>query len=203
MTVGDVDNPAANLTLSAVSSNTTLVPNANVVFGGSGEDRTATITPAMNRKGETTITLTVSDGDADGQRPVHADGRPRNLRHGCRRPRRRLLAEQGLRPEHRLADERADGLDSPRSCRRLPTPTGRSRASATSTATAGPTSLAQQGHGPEHRLADGRADRVRPRRSCRRSPTRTGRSAAPATSTAMAKADVFCATRPPARTSGG
>ena len=62
VTVGDVDNPAANLTLSAISSNPTLVPNANVVFGGSGADRTVTITPAMNRKGETTITLTVSDG---------------------------------------------------------------------------------------------------------------------------------------------
>ena len=62
VTVGDVDNPAANLTLSAVSSNPTLVPNANVVFGGSGVDRTVTVTPAMNRKGETTITLTVSDG---------------------------------------------------------------------------------------------------------------------------------------------
>ena len=45
------------------SSNTALVPTANIVFGGSGANRTVTITPAANQTGTATITLTVSDGD--------------------------------------------------------------------------------------------------------------------------------------------
>lgn len=61
-TVGDSDTPAASLTVSAASSNTTLVPPAGIVLGGSGANRTVTITPAQNRSGAATITLTVSDG---------------------------------------------------------------------------------------------------------------------------------------------
>jgi hypothetical protein len=62
-TLGDVETPAASLTVSGVSSNTTLVPNANIAFGGSGANRTVTVTPAANRFGTTTITVTVTDGD--------------------------------------------------------------------------------------------------------------------------------------------
>ena len=36
LTVGDVENAATTLTLSAASSNPALVPNGNVVFAGSG-----------------------------------------------------------------------------------------------------------------------------------------------------------------------
>ena len=61
-TIGDVDNPLSSLTLSRSSSNTTLVPNANIVFGGSGANRTVKITPAAGKTGTTTITLHVSDG---------------------------------------------------------------------------------------------------------------------------------------------
>ena len=39
-----------------------LVPTANIVFGGSGANRTVTITPAANQSGTATITLTVADG---------------------------------------------------------------------------------------------------------------------------------------------
>ncbi|WP_276371977.1 tandem-95 repeat protein [Chryseolinea sp. H1M3-3] len=62
ITVGDTDNPVAGLTLSGSSSNTTLVPNANIVFGGTGADRTVTITPAAGQSGTATITVEVSDG---------------------------------------------------------------------------------------------------------------------------------------------
>ena len=51
-----------SLTLSGSSSNTTLVPNGNIVFGGSGGNRTVTITPAASQLGNATITVTVSDG---------------------------------------------------------------------------------------------------------------------------------------------
>ena len=48
--------------MSGSSSNTTLVPNANVVFGGSGASRTVTVTPATGQTGTAVITVTVSDG---------------------------------------------------------------------------------------------------------------------------------------------
>ena len=61
-TVGDVETAVGSLTVSGSSSNTTLVPNGNIVFGGSGANRTVTITPAANQNGTATITVTVSDG---------------------------------------------------------------------------------------------------------------------------------------------
>lgn len=60
--VGDAETSAAGLVVSASSSNTTLVPNANLVLGGSGANRTLTATPAANKFGSATITVTVSDG---------------------------------------------------------------------------------------------------------------------------------------------
>ena len=44
------------------SSNTALVPNGNLVLGGSGASRTITVTPLANAYGTTTVTLRVSDG---------------------------------------------------------------------------------------------------------------------------------------------
>jgi VCBS repeat-containing protein len=70
LTVADVDDPPAGLTLSVSSSNTALVPNANVVFGGSGANRTLSATAVSGRTGTATLTVTVSDGDAEGTVPV-------------------------------------------------------------------------------------------------------------------------------------
>src|SRR5207244_215135 len=61
-TVGDVDTALASLTVSGSSSNPALVPNGNIVFGGSGANRTVTITPAANQTGVATLTVAVSDG---------------------------------------------------------------------------------------------------------------------------------------------
>lgn len=60
--IGDAETPASSLTLTRQSSNTNLVPLANIVFGGSGSNRTVTVTPAINQSGTANITLTVSDG---------------------------------------------------------------------------------------------------------------------------------------------
>jgi hypothetical protein len=60
--IGDPETAAASLVVSRASSNTALVPAANIVLGGSGASRTATITPVASVTGQTTITLTVSDG---------------------------------------------------------------------------------------------------------------------------------------------
>jgi beta-glucanase (GH16 family) len=47
--------------VSAVSSNPSLVPNQNIVLGGSGSQRTVTITPAPGQVDSATITLVVTD----------------------------------------------------------------------------------------------------------------------------------------------
>lgn len=62
-TIGDAETPAENLQLSAESSDTGLVPNEQITFGGSGTTRSVTIAPSAATRGSTTITLTVSDGD--------------------------------------------------------------------------------------------------------------------------------------------
>jgi hypothetical protein len=59
--VGDVDTPLANLTFLAVSSNSALVPPANIKFAGSGANHTVSVTPAANQTGSATLTVTVSD----------------------------------------------------------------------------------------------------------------------------------------------
>ncbi|HIF81083.1 MAG TPA: DNRLRE domain-containing protein, partial [Gammaproteobacteria bacterium] len=62
VTVGDEETAAADLTLSASSSNTVLMPDANIVLGGSGASRHVSVIGASGQSGSTTITLTVSDG---------------------------------------------------------------------------------------------------------------------------------------------
>ncbi|HOI96658.1 MAG TPA: tandem-95 repeat protein [Syntrophobacter fumaroxidans] len=60
--IDDIDNPVGTLTVKGKSSNTALVPNKNIVIGGSGASRTVTLTPAPERNGTAEITLAVSDG---------------------------------------------------------------------------------------------------------------------------------------------
>ena len=60
-TVSDPDTPVTSLTVSATSNNQTLVPDANLSLGGSGANRTLTITPAANQNGSATITVSVTD----------------------------------------------------------------------------------------------------------------------------------------------
>jgi VCBS repeat-containing protein len=66
LTVADVDSPAAELTLSAASSNPMLVPTGNLVFAGNGAARTMTVSAVDGRSGTATLTVTVSDGQASG-----------------------------------------------------------------------------------------------------------------------------------------
>ena len=66
-TIGDAETNAGSLVVTATSSNTALVPDANIVLGGSGSNRTISLTPAANANssangGPATITLAVSDG---------------------------------------------------------------------------------------------------------------------------------------------
>jgi hypothetical protein len=61
-TVGDTETPVGSLTVTASASDPTLVPSSGIVLGGSGGNRTITITPASNRSGTTSILLIVNDG---------------------------------------------------------------------------------------------------------------------------------------------
>ncbi|MEY4385611.1 MAG: hypothetical protein RLY20_894, partial [Verrucomicrobiota bacterium] len=61
-TITDAETAASNLVLTASSSNTNLVSANGIVFGGSGTNRTVTVTPSSNQLGSATLTLTVSDG---------------------------------------------------------------------------------------------------------------------------------------------
>jgi hypothetical protein len=60
--IGDVDNALNQLTVTATSSNTTLLPSGSIVLGGSGANRTIAAKPAPNKSGQVNIKLTVSDG---------------------------------------------------------------------------------------------------------------------------------------------
>lgn len=61
-TVGDAETTVASLAVAGSSSNTALVPAANIVFGGSGSARTVALTPAAGQSGTAVITVTVTDG---------------------------------------------------------------------------------------------------------------------------------------------
>lgn len=61
-TIADADTDLGALTVIAESTNQTLIPNASLILGGSGGNRTITMTPAANKFGAATITLSVSDG---------------------------------------------------------------------------------------------------------------------------------------------
>ena len=61
-TVKDWETPAGDLTFSASSSNTGLVPNANILLGGTGGERTITVVPVSPQTGTATITILVTDG---------------------------------------------------------------------------------------------------------------------------------------------
>jgi len=60
-TITDLDG-FDNHTVTATSSDQTLVPNANLTIGGAGGARTITVTPAAGQHGAATITVTVNDG---------------------------------------------------------------------------------------------------------------------------------------------
>ena len=59
-TISDPDTPVNSLTVTAASSNQTVVPNANLNLTGSGAARNLKITPAAS--GYATVGVTVSDG---------------------------------------------------------------------------------------------------------------------------------------------
>jgi VCBS repeat-containing protein len=66
LTVADLDSPTAALTLSAASSNQTLVPTGNIAFAANGAAWRMTVSAVDGRSGTAILTVTVSDGQASG-----------------------------------------------------------------------------------------------------------------------------------------
>ncbi|MCE3253375.1 MAG: Repeat family, partial [Cellvibrio sp.] len=60
--IADIDTAASNLTVSATSSNTTLIPNANLLLTGVNTARYVSVQPVARVTGTSVITVTVSDG---------------------------------------------------------------------------------------------------------------------------------------------
>ncbi len=65
--VSDVETPAGSLKMSVITSNASVVPASGVTFGGSGEFRTATITPKAGVAGTATLTLVATDANGLGK----------------------------------------------------------------------------------------------------------------------------------------
>ena len=61
LSIGDGSTPADRLTLATSSSDTTLLTNANIILGGSGANRTVTLTPERDKNGLVDVTITVTD----------------------------------------------------------------------------------------------------------------------------------------------
>lgn len=61
-TIQDTEIPESSLVVTATSSNTTLLPNANIILGGTGASRTITLTPAAGQWGLTQVSVQISDG---------------------------------------------------------------------------------------------------------------------------------------------
>ena len=63
VTIGDKETAVNSLSLTATSSNITLLPVGNIVFGGIGANRTLSLNPVMGQTGSSSVVITVTDQD--------------------------------------------------------------------------------------------------------------------------------------------
>ncbi|NJL82617.1 MAG: DUF4347 domain-containing protein [Chloroflexaceae bacterium] len=61
-TISDLETAAGSLLVSTASSNTSLIPAGSISVGGSGSNRTISLTPQAGQSGTATITVAVDDG---------------------------------------------------------------------------------------------------------------------------------------------
>jgi len=81
-TISDAETAAGSLTLSATSTNQTLIRNVDITFGGTGANRTLNLAPLPDETGESQITVTVSDGQGSASSAFQFLVRPRPLSPG-------------------------------------------------------------------------------------------------------------------------
>lgn len=77
-TIGDFDTAIGNLVVSVASNNQALIPDGNIVLGGTGANRVIGVTPASNQSGSAMITILVSDGVSTTQRTFEVTVNPLN-----------------------------------------------------------------------------------------------------------------------------
>ncbi|MFO0941909.1 MAG: peptidoglycan DD-metalloendopeptidase family protein [Pirellulales bacterium] len=65
--ISDIETDASALTLSATSTNLSLITSGGISFGGSADSRTVSLTPIDGKTGQSTIRITVTDANG-GQR---------------------------------------------------------------------------------------------------------------------------------------
>jgi hypothetical protein len=76
-TIADIDGPLnCLLVMSGTSSNTALIPNANIVFSGTFPNCQATITPVAAQSGVANLTFIVNDGALTANSPFSQTIRP-------------------------------------------------------------------------------------------------------------------------------
>jgi len=76
--VTDAETSPELLALNGASSNQTLLPDAGILFGGSGSNRTVTVIPALGGSGVVTLTLIASDGELTTTRSFQLTINPEN-----------------------------------------------------------------------------------------------------------------------------
>jgi len=64
LAVANAGSDGSSILLRGSSSNPDLLPTTNIVFGGSGTNRTLRLIPAANKSGTATVNVTVSNGSA-------------------------------------------------------------------------------------------------------------------------------------------
>ena len=62
VTIGDAESDPATLDFKVMSDNSTLLPATGIALGGSGANRTITLTPAAGQTGTANLTVVVNDG---------------------------------------------------------------------------------------------------------------------------------------------
>lgn len=67
ITISDLETEAVDLSVAATSSDNTIIPNDQISLGGSGANRTLSLSANDETRGEVVITVTVSDGEAQAQ----------------------------------------------------------------------------------------------------------------------------------------
>jgi len=77
-TLADDQSAAAQLTTTATSSNSGLVPNNSISISGTGLTRSISLSPVANGIGSTTITVTVSDGNESSSTSFNVTVNPVN-----------------------------------------------------------------------------------------------------------------------------
>jgi len=76
-TIGDAETAASSLTVSATSTNQSLIVDADIIVSGSGASRTLNLAPLPTQTGMSEITVTVSDGQASANQVFLLTVRPR------------------------------------------------------------------------------------------------------------------------------